>query len=159
MDTVLLHETGIYVFETKNISGAISGSIEQKQWSQIVNSRASHSFYNPVLQNMGHMRALLHKLHVRLEKTPIYSFIVFSDRCTLRLAPVSGTFGRGDDCWRLLHLSELKGVLKESMMKRPSIYHSKQLETWWKELQSCINVDESVKKSHAESIQRLHHHN
>lgn len=108
---------------------------------------------------MGHMRALLHKLHVRLEKTPIYSFIVFSDRCTLRLALVSGTFGRGDDCWRLLHLSELKGVLKESMMKRPSIYHSKQLETWWKELQSCVNVDESVKKSHAESIQRLHHHN
>ena len=156
IDTVLLHETGIYVFETKNISGTISGSIELRDWTQIIGDRVSHTLYNPVFQNMGHMGALLRHLHVPLETAHIYSFVVFSDRCTLRLVPVSGDFGNGDDCWCVVHLGQLKENLHECLRHRKSVYSPKQLESWRKALNSCVNVKNQVKEIHRAQVQKMH---
>ena len=60
VDLVLIHESGIYVIESKNYSGWIFGSENQKYWTQSLPSRGGrtekHQFYNPIWQNRTHVQ-------------------------------------------------------------------------------------------------------
>lgn len=58
IDIILIHEKGIYVLESKNYSGWIFGSAEQKNWTQCFNKNKKYQFYNPILQNQTHINAL-----------------------------------------------------------------------------------------------------
>lgn len=156
IDTVLLHVTGIYVFETKNISGEIEGDLEMERWNQELGPRVHHTLYNPIRQNTGHMGALLRQLKVRLESACIYSFVVFSDRCTLRNVPACGQFGSNGNGWQVLHLCELREALESTFKSRSAVIDVHTLEKWWQALQPCVNVPESVRQNHVKSVQKLH---
>lgn len=87
IDLILLHESGVYVIESKNYSGWIFGNEEQQQWTQSLPGRNGHAkkirFFNPIIQNKGHLKWL--KKYADISKdVPLYSFIVFSDRCELK---------------------------------------------------------------------------
>ena len=61
IDVLLLHESGIYVFESKNYSGWIFGTETQPYWTQTLpgkrkNVHKNH-FYNPILQNKAHLKS------------------------------------------------------------------------------------------------------
>ena len=62
LDVVLLHESGIYVFESKNYSGWIFGTETQKYWTQTLPAGRGRSlknkFFNPIMQNKGHIKWL-----------------------------------------------------------------------------------------------------
>ena len=156
IDLVMVHEKGIYVFESKNYSGWIFGSAGQLYWTQSLKGGEKNKFYNPIRQNTGHMGALLRQLKVRLESARIYSFVVFSDRCTLRNVPASGKFGNNGNGWRVLHLCELRESLEHAFSSRPQVYDSRTLESWWQALQPCVNVPESVRQNHVKFVQKLH---
>ena len=87
IDLILIHESGIYVLESKNYSGWIFGSENQKQWVQSLPSGKGHSkkvsFLNPIIQNKVHLKWLRKYLDISSD-IPIYSYIVFSDRCELK---------------------------------------------------------------------------
>ncbi len=85
IDVLMISPKGIFVFESKNYSGWIFGSENQKNWYQTLptgkgRSRKEH-FYNPIMQNCSHIKHL--KLLIG-EQFPTYSIIVFSERCTLK---------------------------------------------------------------------------
>ena len=84
LDIVLLHESGIYIFESKNYSGWIFGTESQQYWTQTLhvgNGRTQKNlFYNPILQNKGHLKWL--QTFLVDQSLPVYSYIVFSERCT-----------------------------------------------------------------------------
>ena len=85
VDVILLHESGVYVFEVKNYSGWIFGEENQRQWTQTLPSGRGRSkslrFFNPILQNKVHLKWLQEYIK---EPVPLYSYIVFSDRCELK---------------------------------------------------------------------------
>lgn len=88
IDIIMLHTSGIYVFESKNYSGWIFGSENQRYWTQSIYNRSSRKtvksrFYNPVLQNENHIKHLKNVLG-SFCNIPIYSFVVFSERCQLK---------------------------------------------------------------------------
>ena len=83
IDVLMIHETGIYVFESKNFSGWIYGGYKQKEWTQKLQHTQNH-FYNPIWQNEGHISALKNVLGKEL---PYISLIVFGERCNLREVP------------------------------------------------------------------------
>ena len=80
LDVVLLHESGLYVFESKNYSGWIFGTETQQYWIQTLPTGRGRSkktrFFNPIIQNKVHLKWLQRFL----EDTtlPFYSYIVFS---------------------------------------------------------------------------------
>lgn len=84
IDVLMISSKGLFVFESKNYSGWIFGSDNQKYWYQTLPSgrRRSHKekFYNPVFQNNTHIKYLKSLIG---DEFPIYSIITFSDRCTL----------------------------------------------------------------------------
>lgn len=65
IDHVVVSPFGIFVIETKNHSGIIFGDANGSCWTQVlagINKRAT--FTNPIIQNMGHIRALSNMLNI-----------------------------------------------------------------------------------------------
>lgn len=83
IDLVMIAESGVYVFESKNYSGWIFGNNRQKEWVQTLPSGHKNYFYNPVWQNDGHIKAL--RGIVKFDHPKLYkSYIIFSERCELK---------------------------------------------------------------------------
>lgn len=85
IDVLMITPKGVFVFESKNYSGWIFGSENQKNWYQTLPAGRGKShkehFYNPVMQNRSHIKHLKALLK---QPMPLYSVIVFSNRCTLK---------------------------------------------------------------------------
>ena len=88
IDLIMIAESGIYVFEIKNYSGWIFGNEKQKNWTQTFPNKTKHQFYNPIIQNVGHIKALK-KLLNDAYNGDYYSVIVFTDTATLKTVPES----------------------------------------------------------------------
>lgn len=58
IDLLMLTSYCLFVFEIKNYSGRILGNRADRYWIHIVKNRR-YQFYNPVLQNESHKRAVL----------------------------------------------------------------------------------------------------
>ena len=71
--------------ETKNLNGWIFGSRNSKMWMQQIFNK-KHQFYNPIKQNRSHINYLNAYIY---DSFPVYSIIVFSDRCTLKSVNVT----------------------------------------------------------------------
>lgn len=83
IDLLMIHPTGIYVFEMKHYKGIIYGDKDGEIWTQWFKTQKSNTFRNPVKQNEYHIKALKEYLG----NIPIYSFIVFTNEedCTLKV--------------------------------------------------------------------------
>lgn len=87
IDLLMIHEKGIFVFESKNYSGWIFGDAEQLNWTQVLESGQKNHFYNPIRQNRTHIMALA--AYLNKPASAFVSYIVFSERCTLKKVPAS----------------------------------------------------------------------
>ena len=59
IDLVVATPQGLVVIEVKDYSGWIFGNERQKYWTQLLNfGKEKYRFYNPILQNEGHIKAL-----------------------------------------------------------------------------------------------------
>lgn len=81
IDALMLFRSGIYVFESKNLTGRIYGSANAQNWTRYpYNSDEKDVFYNPILQNNAHIRHLKQLIPIT---APYHSLIVFPEKCTL----------------------------------------------------------------------------
>jgi len=85
IDLLLIHEKGIFVFESKNYSGWIFGNEDQLNWTQVLQNGDKNKFYSPIRQNRTHIKALSEFLEKPISE--FVSFIVFSERCALKKVP------------------------------------------------------------------------
>lgn len=82
IDLLLIHETGLYVFEVKHYKGTIYGKTSDQKWTQYFRTSPNSHFYNPIRQNQYHIKAL----QKNYSSIPIHSLIVFtSPHCDLRV--------------------------------------------------------------------------
>lgn len=82
IDLLLIHETGLYVFEVKHYKGTIYGKVNDRTWTQYFRTESNQTFRNPVEQNQYHIAAI-GKMYPQI---PVHSFIVFTNgECDLRV--------------------------------------------------------------------------
>jgi restriction system protein len=74
IDHVVLSRYGIFVIETKNMSGWIFGSADQSQWTQVFHRHKSR-FQNPLRQNYHHLKVLQETLGVDMRN--LHNVVVF----------------------------------------------------------------------------------
>lgn len=155
LDVVLLHESGIYVFESKNYGGWIFGVEGQRYWTQTLPAKQGrtqkHHFYNPILQNEGHLDGLYQILRpIRLPSgpPPYYSYIVFGDRCMLMDVPQrSGNH-------HVLNLGELFFSVCENAVEAGVRLTAAEINTLYERLEPYTRVGEAARQAHIENIQK-----
>ncbi|MBO4914253.1 MAG: NERD domain-containing protein [Oscillospiraceae bacterium] len=144
IDLLMLHERGIFVFESKNYSGWIFGSADQLQWTQSLQGGQKNHFYNPIRQNQTHIKALAQYLGLPVEA--FTSYIVFSERCDLKKVP--------EDtkavviCRRPKMLKHLRYMLSAMPVK----YSHADIVAMAGKLKALTEVSAEVKHQHIEDI-------
>ena len=75
IDHILINQNGVFVIETKNYSGNIYGTDEQREWTQVLAyGKIKNKIYNPVKQNNTHV----YRIRKILPKEfPLVSIVVF----------------------------------------------------------------------------------
>jgi len=143
IDVVMLHETGIYVIESKNYSGWILGSEDQKQWTQ-VNGYNQKKFYNPVWQNRKHIRALSE--YENIDKSKMKSYIVFSDICELKAVP------QNTEKCIITKIDSFLYVIVDDINKRQKIFTTDEIDKIEEQLKHITNVSQEVKNKHIQDV-------
>lgn len=148
LDLVMVHESGIYVFESKDFSGWIFGSQNHQFWTQTLPGKwhvHKIRFFNPLLQNAAHIRHLRRILNI--EGLPYYSYIVFSNRCVFKNIQLENGHS-------LLHLADLRqSVIKQIMTPGPHI-SLPTIEYICRTLEPFTNVSSIVKQTHIEQLRQ-----
>ena len=144
IDLLMLHQTGIYVFESKNYSGWIFGNEKSKTWTQTLGRGKKNKFFNPIWQNKGHIRAL-GKLLSDVDST-FYSYIVFSERCKLKKVSVASPNVS------VIKRNRLLPVLMKDIDKRGTALTESQLLNLYEFLQKYTLVDDQIKLQHIHNI-------
>jgi len=80
IDHILIGKKGVFVIETKDYNGKIYGDQYSKYWMQKLNGR-KNTFYNPIRQNYGHIKALEEMLD---RKDIFISLIVFTNKSNIK---------------------------------------------------------------------------
>ena len=143
IDVVMLHETGIYVIESKNYSGWIFGSEDQKQWTQ-VNGYNQKKFYNPIWQNRTHIRALSE--YENIDKSKMKSYIVFSDICELKAVP------QNTEKCIITKIDSFLYVIVDDINKRQKIFTTDEIDKIEEQLKHITNVSQEVKNKHIQDV-------
>ena len=146
IDLLMIHEKGIFVFESKNYSGCIFGKADDTNWVQKMSNGSKHVFYNPIKQNNTHIMALAD--YLSLPNSAFTSYIIFSERCTLKKVPKST-----QEVVILQRNKMLKNLRKE-LKKREIIYTKEKIKEFEMKLKPLTNVSDKVKKQHIEDIKQ-----
>lgn len=84
IDVVVATPQGLLAIEVKEYSGWLFGNEKQRYWTQILNyGREKYRFYNPIMQNAGHIKALQEQSE-QLANLPIFNIVLFAGNCTLK---------------------------------------------------------------------------
>lgn len=74
IDHIVINTRGVFVIETKNYSGGIYGSENQREWTQVLAyGKVKNKLYNPLKQNATHV----YNVKKIVGDLPIHSLIVF----------------------------------------------------------------------------------
>jgi len=82
LDHIVISTFGIFVIETKNYSGLITGTRDAEQWIQHFNQK-KYQFQNPIHQNYGHIVAL--SILLKLLVDCFYNIVAFDNDTELKL--------------------------------------------------------------------------
>ncbi len=144
VDLLMLHEKGIFVFESKNYSGWIFGDADGLNWTQRLQNGQKNRFYNPIRQNRTHIRALAE--YLGLPEEAFTSYIVFSERCTLKKVPedtADVVIVRRPDMLKSLR-AKLSGAL--------ILYGEAELQTMADKLQGLTEKTAEEKQRHVDDL-------
>ena len=148
IDVLMIHKSGIYVFESKNYSGWIFGSEKAKTWTQVLpqgrgKSRKEH-FLNPLLQNKLHIKCLKELL---TGDALVHSVIVFSERCTLKKVEVTNP-----DVY-VIRRMDVEECVRHIGLKAGECLKQEKIDDIYEKLYPYSQVSEAVKNAHIANIQ------
>lgn len=134
IDLVVATSQGLVAFEIKDYSGWIFGHYRQKYWTQVLAyGKEKHRFYNPIMQNNGHIQAIRDNLILNPD-IPIYSVIVFFGNCTLKDVTICS------DNDFIIYPGEIKRTVRK-IMSRPLANFGDKYEIMRVMKQTVINGD------------------
>lgn len=83
IDHIVISVYGIFVVETKNYAGWITGTEDGEQWTKNMYGN-KYSFRNPIKQNYAHIKAL--EQNLELSKDKFISIVVFLQGATIKVS-------------------------------------------------------------------------
>jgi hypothetical protein len=151
IDVILFCSSGIYIFESKNYKGWIFGSEDRRVWVQCIksseNTRArKYRFLNPIMQNKLHVSCFKKQLNKEQLQIPVYSIILFGNRCNLKKIK---SISNGH---KVLRLKQLTKNIRD-LIPDTSAGDAHNIQSVYERLYPMTQVSKEVKKKHVEDIQ------
>lgn len=144
IDLVMLTEFGIYVIESKNYSGWIFGSENDRNWTaKYINE--TETFYNPIKQNDGHIKAL--KKHLQITNNGINSLIIFGGNAELKKVPQNIPTRQIIYDYQIIDMFDYE-------MTKPKIFTVDYIEKLYSLLEPTTHVTEDVRQQHIADVQQ-----
>ncbi len=148
IDVLMIHAKGLFVFESKNYSGWIFGSENQRNWYQTLpqGKGRSHkeSFYNPIMQNRTHIKHLKVLLG---DAIPMHSIITFSERCTLKKVEVTS-----EDIPVINRDKVYHTVAAICATREDAVLSDEQISQIYDKLYPYTQVNDAIKEQHIQNI-------
>ncbi len=144
IDLILLHETGIYVFESKNYSGWIFGDEKSKYWTQTFKTGRKERFYNPIWQNNTHIKYLYNFLG-NVDRKHYKSIIIFSERCELKKINVNSEV-------YVINRYNLNKLMKKLISQSGIVLTRDEINDIYNKLKPYTCVSDDVKKEHINNL-------
>ncbi|MFI3227846.1 MAG: nuclease-related domain-containing protein [Clostridia bacterium] len=145
VDLIAINTSGIFVHESKNYSGWIFGNENSKNWTQSLQNKQKNKFYNPIMQNKGHIRAINETLEKKYSNM-FLSYIIFSERCELKKITVTSENVR---VFKRNKLGKQLIADKEKIGDRLTI---EEVDEIYFTLKQYTLASDEVKKKHVEEI-------
>ena len=142
LDIVAISNKNIYCFEMKNYTGKIYGFRDQYRWSEYIR-RKEYTFYNPLRQNEGHVKAL--EKHLFVEKDNIVPVVVFSNKADITKVSAAG----------VLRLKEVKAYLMECEERNRDRYGEAQIDKYIQKLNEAADVSSDTIRNHIADVREL----
>lgn len=103
VDHIVVSEYGIFIIETKNYTGIITGTEHGENWTKNMFGR-KFSMYNPIAQNDNHIRAVARLLTKAKIGTQLYSIITFPKAATVKV--------RSERC-DIVYFNQLRKMIRQ----------------------------------------------
>lgn len=145
IDLLYISPKGIFVFESKNYSGWIFGDERQMYWTASLPNGEKNRFYNPIKQNQTHLKWLRQLVG---EQIPLYSIIVFSNRCTLKKVTVES-----NDI-AVIQREQVYATVRKIWDHHDDVVPPGQVESLYERLKELTNVSDAAKAAHVERIRQ-----
>ncbi len=145
IDVLYITQKGIFVFESKNYSGWIFGDEKSRYWTATLPNKQKNKFYNPIMQNKTHLKWLRNYVG---EQIPLFSIIVFSERCELKKVDVESTDVR------VIKRDATYFNVKQIWESSEDVLSGEEVQDVYTKLALLTNVDETIKQQHVENIEK-----
>ena len=148
IDLLYVTKKGIFVIESKNYSGYIFGDEERKNWTITYYAGKDwigrkqvekQQFFNPIWQNRAHINSLNRFLN---EDIPMFSLIVFSDRCELKELQWS------DSDTYICHTSDINKMVGLLWKQNPDVLSEQEVIIVAEKLMPLTNVSQEERQQH-----------
>jgi hypothetical protein len=146
VDLIMLHDTGLYVFESKNYSGWIFGDEKNRNWTQSLPNKHKEKFFNPVWQNKAHINGLKSILGTENDRL-FKSYIVFSERCALKKINVTSPNVK------VLKRDALIQTMKNEICNNEKLISSRDIDRLFAILNPYTHANPSLKEAHVRQVQ------
>lgn len=143
IDVMYITQKGIFVFESKNYSGWIFGDERGQYWTVMLPNRQKNRFYNPIKQNRTHIKWL--QKYVGAD-VPLFSIIVFSERCELKKVELEST-----DI-KVIKRDRTYAAVRDIWDSHADAVDD--VDALYEKLKVLTNVDKAVKAAHIADIER-----
>ncbi len=143
LDVLYITQKGIFVFESKNYSGWIFGDEKSRNWTAMLPNKVKNQFYNPIMQNRTHLKWLANFIG---DEIPLFSIIVFSERCELKKVTVQS------ENVKVIKRDRTYATVREIWEQNTDCVEADRMEEIFQRLKQLTNVDEAVKAAHVANI-------
>lgn len=145
IDVLFITQKGIFVFESKNYSGWVFGDEKAAYWTVMLPNKEKNKLYNPIKQNRTHIKWLGNYLQMDI---PLYSIIVFSERCELKKVSVESP-----DI-HVIKRDRVYATVRSIWDVSQDVMDEEKVLKVYEDLRRLTNVDEAVKQAHIDDINR-----
>lgn len=147
IDVLMISKKGIWVIESKNYSGWLFGKADDQYWTQSVKDRNKNAkkskFYNPIIQNRGHIKHLQNYLEMNV---PFVSVVVFADKCVFKNLTID------TDEAEVIHLNDLQYCILKKMEQMPEVISVDLIGELKEKIYSTTQVTDEIKEKHIQNI-------
>ncbi|MBR3245188.1 MAG: NERD domain-containing protein [Parasporobacterium sp.] len=145
IDLLYITRKGIFVFESKNYSGWVFGDERGKYWTVMLPNREKNKLFNPIIQNNTHIKWL--RAYIG-DNVPLFSIIVFSERCELKKVP------ENTSTVKIIKRDRTYATVRDIWDESVDALSEEEVENVYLKLKELTNVDAATKAAHIENIRR-----